>query len=157
MAFDHRHTATYWLVQAARAYRLRAGESLAGIGLHSGQESLLKVLAGSDGMTMSEIAAALGVQPPTVTKMVSRLAAQDYVERRPSEGDGRQANIFLTDRGKHAIAMIDKIWKRVEKVALANFDEKEQKRLKKALRQIERNLDGRSADRASVEDDLENA
>ena len=38
----------------------------------------------SDGLSMSDLAAALGVQPPTVTKMISRLAAQDYVERRAS-------------------------------------------------------------------------
>ena len=52
---------------------------------------------------MSDLAATLGVQPPTVTKMISRLAAQDYVERRASTGDGRQALVFLTERGRKAI------------------------------------------------------
>jgi DNA-binding MarR family transcriptional regulator len=80
------------------------------------------------------------VQPPTVTKMISRLAAQDYVERRASPGDGRQAQVFLTERGQHAIAMIDKLWKRIEKTALGDIDEKDRKRLRKLLRQVERNL-----------------
>ena len=61
--------------------------------------SLLKALADEDGVSMSDLAAKLGVQPPTVTKMISRLAAQDYVERRQSSGDGRQAHVFLTERG----------------------------------------------------------
>ncbi len=141
MAFDHRRTVTHRLVQAARAYRVRAGGQLSRIGLHPGQEALLKALAAADGMTMSELAAALGVQPPTITKMISRLAAQDYVERRASTGDGRQANVFLTERGNHAIAVIDKIWKRMEKTALANIEDRDRKRLKKLLRQVERNLD----------------
>jgi len=141
MAFDHRRTVTHRLVQAARAYRVRAGGQLSRIGLHPGQEALLKALAAADGMTMSELAAALGVQPPTITKMISRLAAQDYVERRASTGDGRQAHVFLTERGTHAIAMIDKIWKRMEKTALANIEDRDRKRLKKLLRQVERNLD----------------
>ncbi len=140
MGFDHRRTVTHRLAQAAHAYRVRAGSRLARIELHSGQESLLKALGENDGQSMSDLAATLGVQPPTVTKMISRLAAQDYVERRSSIGDGRQALVVLTDRGRHAIAMIDKVWKRIEKDAVAGIDDKDRKRLRKLLRQIERNL-----------------
>ena len=140
MGFDHRRTVTHRLSQAAHAYRVRAGSQLSRIDLHSGQETLLKALAANDGMSMSDLASALGVQPPTVTKMISRLAAQDYVERRASAGDGRQAQVFLTERGQRAIAMIDKLWKRIEKTALADIDDKDRKRLRKLLRQVERNL-----------------
>jgi MarR family transcriptional regulator, organic hydroperoxide resistance regulator len=140
MGFNHRRSVTFRLAQAAHAYRVRAGSHLSRIGLHPGQESLLKALADEDGISMSDLAAKLGVQPPTVTKMISRLAAQDYVERRQSSGDGRQAHVFLTERGKRAIAMIDKLWKRVEKDALTGIDDKDRKRLRKILRQVERNL-----------------
>ena len=140
MGFDHRRTVTFRLSQAAHAYRVRAGSRLARIDLHSGQENLLKTLAEADGQSMSDLAATLGVQPPTVTKMISRLAAQDYVERRAAKGDGRQALVFLTERGQRAIAGVDKVWKRVEKDAVAGIDEKDRKRLRKLLRQIERNL-----------------
>ena len=140
MGFDHRRTVTHRLAQAAHAYRVRAGSRLARIELHSGQEALLKSLGDNDGQSMSDLAATLGVQPPTVTKMISRLAAQDYVERRASIGDGRQALVFLTERGRRAIIMIDKVWKRIEKDAIAGIDDKDRKRLRKLLRQIERNL-----------------
>ena len=100
MGFDHRRTVTYRLSQAARIYRARAGAQLQQVGLHSGQESLLKALSTEDGMSMSDLATTLGVQPPTITKMISRLAAQDHVERRAHAGDGRQADVFLTDRGR---------------------------------------------------------
>ena len=141
MAMDHRRTVIHRLAQAAHAYRVRAGSQLARIGLHSGQEGLLKALAEKDGASMSELATALGVQPPTVTKMVGRLAAQGYVERRSSDGDGRQAHVFLTDRGRETIDGIDKVWKRLEKSALAGIDDKDRKRLRKLLRQVSRNLD----------------
>lgn len=140
MGFEHRRTVTYRLAQAARAYRVRSGNRLARIELHSGQESLLKALEENDGQPMCDLASALGVQPPTVTKMISRLAAQDYVERRASKGDGRQALVFLTPRGRRAIEGVDKIWKRIEKDALAGIDDKDRKKLRKLLRQIERNL-----------------
>ena len=143
MGFDHRRTVTHRLSQAAHAYRVRSGGQLSRIGLHSGQESLLKSLSTDDGMSMSDLAASLGVQPPTITKMISRLAAQDYVERRASTGDARQAEVFLTERGRRAIATIDKVWKRIEKSALADIEDKDRKRLRKLLRQVERNLGAR--------------
>lgn len=157
MGFDHRRTVTHRLSQAAHAYRVRAGGQLSRIGLHSGQESLLKSLSTEDGMSMSDIAAALGVQPPTITKMISRLAAQDYVERRASSGDGRQAEVFLTERGRRAIATIDKVWKRIEKTALADIEDKDRKRLRKLLRQVERNLGGKRAGRLPEDDETEAA
>ena len=153
MGFDHRRTVTHRLAQAAHAYRVRAGGQLSRIGLHSGQESLLKALSTNDGISMSDLAGTLGVQPPTITKMISRLAAQDYVERRASTGDGRQAAVFLTERGRRAIAAIDKTWKRIEKTALADIDDRDRKRLRKLLRQIERNLGGKRADRMADDDD----
>ena len=153
MGFDHRRTVTHRLAQAAHAYRVRAGGQLARVGLHSGQESLLKALAADDGLSMSDLAASLGVQPPTVTKMIGRLAAQDYVERRASKGDGRQAEVHLTERGRRAIETIDKVWKRIEKTALDGIDDKDRKRLRKLLRQVERNLGSKRAGRAAAIDD----
>jgi len=155
MAFDHRRTVTHRLAQAAHAYRVRAGSRLARIDLHSGQENLLKALDEEDGQSMGDLAATLGVQPPTVTKMISRLAAQDYVERRASNGDARQARVFLTERGRRAIGLIDKVWKRIEKDALAGVDEKDRKRMRRLLRQIERNL-GAKPGRADLLDDEDN-
>jgi DNA-binding MarR family transcriptional regulator len=143
MAFDHRRSVTHRLALAAHAYRVRAGGQLARIGLHPGQQSLLKALAAEDGVSMTGLAAALGVQPPTITKMINRLAAQDYVERRASQGDARQAEVFLTERGRRAVGEVDKVWKRIEKAALATISNKDRKRLTKLLRKIEGNLAGR--------------
>lgn len=140
MGFEHRRTVTFRLAQAAHVYRVRAGSRLSRIDLHSGQEKLLKALEDKDGVSMSDLAGILGVQPPTVTKMISRLASQGYVERKASKGDGRQALVYMTDQGRDAIAAIDKVWKRIEKDALAGIDDKDRKRLRKLLRQVERNL-----------------
>ena len=69
MAFNHRKTITFRLAQTARAARGRSGGHLVRIGLHPGQESVLKALAEQDGLTMSQLAQTLSVQPPTVTKI----------------------------------------------------------------------------------------
>lgn len=140
MAFNHRKSVTYRLVQAARVQRTRAAVHLGRIGLHPGQEVVLKALAERDGQSMSELAAELAVQPPTVTKMISRLGAQGLLTRQTSSTDGRLARVFLTEAGRERAASVDIVWKRVEKETLAGLDEKDRKRLKKLLRQIEKNL-----------------
>lgn len=140
MSFQHRKSVTHRLAMAAKAHRARSGTHLARIGLHPGQESVLKSLADEDGQTMSHLAQALGVQPPTVTKMISRLSAQGLVKRVASPTDGRLARVHLTDEGRSRIEEIDRIWRRVEREALAGFDDKDRKKLRKLLRGIERNL-----------------
>ena len=140
MGFNHRKTVTHRLPQAARATRLYAGGHLATVGLHPGQEGVLKALSEIDGQSMGDLATMLSVKAPTVTKMVARLAAQGYVDRRASKGDGREAHVFLTDRGREAVTSVDRIIKRVEKRALSGIEEKERRRLRRLLRTVERNL-----------------
>lgn len=154
MSFNHRKSVTFRLVQAARAHRTRAGVHLARIGLHPGQEAVLKALAERDGQSMSELAAALVVQPPTVTKMIARLGAQGLVMRQVSAADGRQARVFLTDVGRDRVGAVDTVWKRVEKEALAGLDDKDRKRLRRLLKLVEKNLlPGSTADDDADEDD----
>ncbi|HUG60944.1 MAG TPA: MarR family winged helix-turn-helix transcriptional regulator, partial [Methylomirabilota bacterium] len=140
MSFKHRKSVTFQLAQTARAHRTRAGVHLGRIGLHPGQESVLKALGDTDGQSMSELAAALTVQPPTVTKMIARLGAQGLVTRQVSSADGRLARVYLTEAGRERVGAVDTAWKRVEKEALAGFDEKDRKKLRKFLRAVEKNL-----------------
>ncbi|MBG6141928.1 DNA-binding MarR family transcriptional regulator [Labrenzia sp. EL_142] len=125
------------------------------IGLHPGQELVLKVLADSDGRTMSQLALALGVQPPTVTKMVTRLSSQGYVLRKVSDTDGRLARVFLTDEGRELVVFVDKAWKRLEREAMSGLDDKDRKKLRKLLRQVEKNLSLSVDDDPEHESDLE--
>jgi DNA-binding MarR family transcriptional regulator len=154
MAFNYRKTITYRLAQAAKAHRSRSGAHLSRIGLHPGQEAVLKALADLDGQTMSQLAQILAVQPPTVTKMITRLAGQGLVRRASSDTDGRLARVHLTEDGRNRIEDIDTAWKRLEKEALSGLDDKDRKRLRKLLREIERNLSSSSLE-DEADDDLE--
>lgn len=140
MGFNHNKSVTFRLAQASKAMRARSGSHLMRIGLHPGQELVLKVLSDADGRTMSQLAHAMGVQPPTVTKMVTRLSAQGYVRRETSAEDGRQARVFLNEAGRELIQSVDKAWKRLEREAMAGLADKERKKLKKLLKQVEKNL-----------------
>ncbi len=128
------------LHHAARLQRALAARRLHDIGLFPGQETALKLLADSDGRTMTELAAALRVRPPTASKTVGRLSAQGLLERRASEGDARLVRVHLTEEGRARAGAIDGIWDSLEDLMVAGLDGKDRKRLRKLLRKIEKNL-----------------
>ncbi len=145
MSRDHQKSLAVRMAAASRVYRARIGALLADIGLHAGQEGVLKALDRKDGQSMSELATALGVQPPTVTKMVGRLTSAGYIERRSSEADGRLAHVYLTDEGRAALTKIDRMLKRIDRQAFAGIDGKDQKKLGRMLRRVARNLGDETA------------
>jgi DNA-binding MarR family transcriptional regulator len=108
-----------------------------------------------DGQTPGQLAARLGVRPPTITKTINRLQVQGFLDKRASEIDARQANIFLTDAGREAIRAIEKSVRKTEKQALKGLDKKEQKTLSKLLSRVEANLTNGQA--IEVEDDATEA
>ena len=56
-----------------------------------------------DAWKMSDFAEALCVSKTAVTKLVDRLEAGGFVERRPSPADGRVTNVRLTTRGRRIL------------------------------------------------------
>ncbi|WP_134496130.1 MarR family winged helix-turn-helix transcriptional regulator [Microvirga pakistanensis] len=146
------------LVQAARLHRSRTGDKLSELGLFAGQEQVLQALASSGPMTMGDLAAMLRVRPPTASKTVSRLSSLKLVERHTEPGDARVVRVKLTKEGKRKAAAIDALWDEVEAELLADFDNKDRKRLRKLLRRAAKNLAGiTGADQSGfeAEDDLE--
>ena len=136
---------TFELLQAARAYRVRAAKLLSRVGLYPGQDALLKLLHDRGEMTMGEAAAALSIQPPTVTKMVNRLSAAGLVRTEVMDKDRRKISISMTDAAREKIDQIDLIWEELEIEALHQI---EPKLLKAQLSTIARNL-SKGADKAS--------
>ncbi|TCK23139.1 DNA-binding MarR family transcriptional regulator [Ancylobacter aquaticus] len=128
------------LHHVARLQRALAARRLQEIGLFPGQETVLKLLCETDGRTMTELAAALKVRPPTASKTVGRLSAQGLLVRRASEGDARLVRVHLTEEGRQRSGAIDEISDSIEDTMTAGLDGKDRKRFRKMLRRIERNL-----------------
>jgi DNA-binding MarR family transcriptional regulator len=137
---------------AARLHTARRGEKLSALGLFPGQDVALQSLHHQGSMAMSELATALQVKPPTVSKMISRLAAQGFVERAGSEGDARQVYVTLTGKGAETAATLASQWSETEEEMLSKLDGKERKQLRRLLRKVAKTL-SRTTD--AVADDAE--
>lgn len=130
------------LQNTARVSRTHMARELQSTGLYAGQESVMELLAAGDGKTLGQLAAALGVKPPTITKTVSRLQEQNFVERKPSETDARQTHVWLTDQGRALLEQMQRAIRAAEARALDGVKKKERKQLAKILAKIDANLTG---------------
>jgi len=129
------------LIYSARLYRTHLTRSLSNLGLHTGQDALLKCLIAKNGQTMGELAKQLAVRPPTVTKMVSRMCAQHLIRRANSQDDNRVSHVFITEQGASLLKNIKKTRKAAEKLAFAGRSRKNRHRLNRLLLKVSRNLE----------------
>jgi MarR family transcriptional regulator, organic hydroperoxide resistance regulator len=131
----------FTLAKVCKAHRANVGALLAEYGLHVGQEMVLVELWEDDGLRGGELAARLGVEPPTVTKMLRRLEGCGLVERRQDPSDARSLRVYLTDMGRALEEPVGRCWAQVEEITLAGLNETERRSFRDLLIRVRKNLD----------------
>jgi MarR family transcriptional regulator, organic hydroperoxide resistance regulator len=130
----------FQLLQVHKAHRARAETALNKLGLHTGQEMLLLRLWIEEGVPQSQLAASMGVEPPTATKMLQRMEHAGLIERRPDPEDARISRVYLTDRGRALEQPVLEVWKHLEAQTVAGLSATEQALLRRLLMQVSANL-----------------
>lgn len=86
-----------------RLRRRLAAERVPGNELSAGAMSVLGVLVRNGELTIGELAAAERVQPPSMTRTVTCLEQEGFVQRQPHESDKRVVVVSLTDQGHRTV------------------------------------------------------
>ena len=133
-------TTGYLLAKVCRAHRANVGGLLAKVGLHVGQEMVLLELWKEDGLKGSELADRLGVEPPTITRMIRRMESCGFVERRPDPADARSFRVYLTEKGRALEKPVARVWEEAEKKTLQGISPEETLVLRRLLARIRKNL-----------------
>jgi DNA-binding MarR family transcriptional regulator len=94
----------------ARAHRARLGALLAPHGLHAGQDLLLLAAWESPGLRQAVLAERLGVEPPTITRMLQRLERGGMIERRADPHDARVTLVYPTPRSRLLEGTVRRVW-----------------------------------------------
>lgn len=113
----------------ARAHRGRLSTLLAPHGLHAGQDLLLLAVWASPGMRQSELARHLGVEPPTVTRMLQRMERGGLIERRPDPQDGRAVLVHPTPRSRLLESTVRRAWTDLDELLVALLGASDAERL----------------------------
>ena len=133
--------ASFALAKVCRAHRAYVGELLSAHGLHVGQDMVLVELWQDDGLRGSELADRLGVEPPTVTKMLRRLEACGLVELRADPQDARSLRVYLTAQGRALEGPVARCWERAERTMLSGMDAGDCQEFRTLLNRVRKNLD----------------
>ena len=129
------------LVKVAKLYRSAQADVLSGLALHPGQDVLLWMLGQEpEAITVSEIAARLGVEQPTVTRSLSRLDQGGWFVRESVPGDRRATRIQLTDKGRAVIPEIEAAWRTLAETATAGMADDQRADLVDQLEKVRGNL-----------------
>lgn len=132
---------SHLLVRAAKAHRGLVAQGLSDLGLHVGQELVLAQLWREDGLRHSQLAERLGVERPTVTKVVRGMDRGELVTREPDAADGRASCVWLTERGRTLRDPVEQVWWAAERATLQGLDPGEGDLLKGALSRMLGNLE----------------
>ena len=90
--------------RVGRAKRMPPPEELRELDLAPRHRSLLALLLLDGALTVSELAAALGVAPTTVSLLVSDLSRKGVLERREDDADRRRRIVDIAPGSRPAIA-----------------------------------------------------
>jgi DNA-binding MarR family transcriptional regulator len=97
--------------------------------------SILSILASAPA-PMLQLAEAVLVEGPTLTKIIDRMVAESLVFRAPDPGDRRRVMINLTDRGRILHRRLSGIARKQQQTLLARLDGDKAEQLQTLLRDL---------------------
>jgi DNA-binding MarR family transcriptional regulator/N-acetylglutamate synthase-like GNAT family acetyltransferase len=101
-------------------------------------------LAHRNNPTAAELARQLGLDTGYLSRLLTSFERRGLIARRPSDTDGRQHYLFLTDQGRAAFAPLDRVSLEEVGEVLKRLSPADQERLLAAMRTIERLIDARA-------------
>lgn len=110
------------------------------LGLTRAQWRVLARISRKEGCTQTELAAELEIEKPTLGRLVDRLQANDWVERRADENDARTKRIFLTARAQPVLKKMYSLADDVLDGSLAGLTREQADQLLQSLLHVKSNL-----------------
>ncbi|OJW71259.1 MAG: hypothetical protein BGO57_02520 [Sphingomonadales bacterium 63-6] len=138
------------LVVAARRWRKVANDQIRPLDQTMVRwETLYLVAYSGEEMTQSELARVVGVEGPTMVRMLHLLAEEGLLERHQSRDDLRMTINRITDKGRQVIADIMSITNQLRREMLDGIEAEDLAVAQKVLTKMVRNLEEVQAGRRS--------
>jgi DNA-binding MarR family transcriptional regulator len=133
-------TIDHLLAQVCKLHRARAHVLLEELGLYQGQPPVLFALWQQEGLTHSELAARMNIQPATMTRMLQRMEKAGFIARRADAEDERVSRVYLTEAGRSIKAQVQEVWQRLEAETFAGIPSEGLAQLRRFLERLRDNL-----------------
>ena len=110
-------------------------------GITPSQQSALAAIEARGPLTLGALAAFENVRPPSITRIVAALEAEQWVERTTDPDDRRVTTVQVTSRGRRELRRIREERNAWLAERLAELDDDERRLLEAALPVLERLID----------------
>lgn len=130
----------FLIADLARLLRRNFDRRVLPLGLTQAQWRAIFHLSRTEGMTQSALAEALDVQPITLARLVDRMEAAGWVERRSHPADRRAVQLYLTDKSQPLLAEIQTRARTTIEEATAGLSAADTRALADTLLQLKANL-----------------
>ncbi|WP_299038369.1 MarR family winged helix-turn-helix transcriptional regulator [uncultured Pseudokineococcus sp.] len=124
------------LMGAARSLRRRWGAVLEPHGLTPHQARALRSVSASDGLRVSDLAAALRIAPRSATEVADGLERADLVVRAADPADRRAVVLRATEQGRELAARVERARAQDAEALFARLDEDDRAELARLLRLV---------------------
>lgn len=123
--------------EAARCWRTKLDERLRPLGLSQARWMVLLHLSKrGDGVVQKALAEWIGVEGPTLVRILDRMTEDGWIERRESTADRRAKTVHLTKQSRAIIKQIQKVAAQLRGELLAKINPDDMEACMRVLQQI---------------------
>lgn len=133
----------FLISDAARLLRTYTDQQARAFGSTRAQWAVLSRLSKCEGMSQSELAGLLDIQPITLARLVDKLCHDGLVKRLPDETDRRVKRLHLTPRARTVLDPLETVAEEIVGTALAGLGVAERRDLIAKMQLVKQNLKAR--------------
>ncbi len=127
------------LGETARLWRARLDERLRPLGLSQARWLVLLQLARrGDGVMQKELAQWVGIEGPTLVRLLDRMSEDGWIQRRDFPHDRRAKTVHLTDKAHGVIGQINAVAAELRRELLDGVDPADIPTCLRVLQQVKR-------------------
>lgn len=126
----------------ARLMRTMYDRRMAPLGVTRSQWWVLNHLYFHEGISQTELAAMLEIEKAALGRLLDRMEAKDWIERRPDEQDKRTKRVFLTESVQPTLQKMRDLAAVTRDEAVRTLDGSERRVLTDILRRMRDDLSG---------------
>lgn len=116
-------------------------EQAAGEQFSPGQSRLLRILNQEAGISQKELAEKMRIRPASLSELLKKLEAKDYVFKEQNQQDRRINNFYLTPAGKEFAASLEEVQRNYGEKIFASLNHHELQQLAEILHKLNRSLE----------------
>ena len=99
--------------------------------------SIMKIVSIREGLTQSELTSIIGKEKSGISRSMTFLEKEGYIERKALNGCTNR--VFITEKGRNIIPVLDRVAAKVTNIAMTGFSEKKREDIKNCLTKIYEN------------------